>query len=57
MGTEPRSDEQDLVAVRPTTIVLADRERDAFLRLLDRPAMDKPRLRALLAGPPVLDQK
>ncbi|MEX0984788.1 MAG: DUF1778 domain-containing protein [Actinomycetota bacterium] len=38
------------------TFVLSDSDRDAFLQLLDRPAIDKPRLRALLSGPGVPDR-
>jgi uncharacterized protein (DUF1778 family) len=36
------------------TFTLGDRERDEFLRLLDRPPVDKPRLRALFERGSVL---
>lgn len=39
------------------TIFIVDPERWAlFTEVLDRPAMDKPRLRALLTGPSVFDE-
>jgi uncharacterized protein (DUF1778 family) len=39
------------------TFTLGDEERDAFLMLLDRPVVEKPRLRALLERASVLEEK
>lgn len=37
--------------------LLGDSERDEFLRLLDRPPLEKPRLRALFERGSVLDEE
>src|SRR5581483_10098732 len=39
------------------TFTLGDEERDAFLMLLDRPVVEKPRLRALFERGSVLEEK
>lgn len=39
------------------TFILGDEERDAFLMLLDRPIVEKPRLRTLFERGSVLEEK